>query len=448
MSELGISASALGNHELDAGLPELLRQARGECAPSGCLWPNYKGPGFPYLGANVLDAATGKPLLPTHVMKQAGALKVGIAGVATLDTPKVIVARAIKGIRFADEADTLNALVPPTQGRRRAGAGGRHARRRRAGPGRQCQRCDIRLPHADRPRARHRQAAGPGLRHHRRRPHPPGLHLQDRRPPRRAGRQLRRLDHRKPAEVRRQRPRHRGHRREPPGVAVGLCAQRRAGRTDDGAPAPAPGLRTADPDGHQPRPRAPGAAQRQRAGAAGWLPGQAGDGVSAQSGRHCRPAGACLPWRRAGGRPATPDRPEPAARGRQPRQSAGHPRTAGARRRSRDGRGRRPAGTEPAGADSRPARFRRGTDGRADARDGRHDGHAAHPPSARPHPARDRDDRGGAGHRTPSLPGGRHGRAHRQALRPGPARRGAAAALRHGACSRGRRASRPSGSTT
>jgi 5'-nucleotidase len=112
MSELGISASALGNHELDAGLPELLRKARGECAPTECLWPGFKGPGFPYLGANVLDANTGKPLLPTHILKQAGALKVGIAGVATLETPHVIVARAIKGIRFADEADTLNALVP------------------------------------------------------------------------------------------------------------------------------------------------------------------------------------------------------------------------------------------------------------------------------------------------------------------------------------------------
>lgn len=112
MSELGISASALGNHELDAGLPELLRQARGECGANGCLWPGYKGPGFPYLGANVLDATTGKPLLPTHVLKQAGALKVAIVGVATLETPHVIVARAIKGIRFADEADTLNALVP------------------------------------------------------------------------------------------------------------------------------------------------------------------------------------------------------------------------------------------------------------------------------------------------------------------------------------------------
>lgn len=112
MSQLGISASALGNHELDAGLPELLRQARGECAPAGCLWPGYQGPGFPFLGANVLDAATGKPVLPTHVMQQAGGLKVAVAGVATKETPQVIVARAIKGLRFADEADTLNALVP------------------------------------------------------------------------------------------------------------------------------------------------------------------------------------------------------------------------------------------------------------------------------------------------------------------------------------------------
>ncbi|HEY1130130.1 MAG TPA: bifunctional metallophosphatase/5'-nucleotidase [Roseateles sp.] len=112
LSQLDISASALGNHELDAGLPELLRKARGECAPTECLWPGFKGPGFPYLGANVLDANTGKPLLPTHVMKPSAGFKVAIAGVATLDTPQVIVARAIKGIRFADEADTLNALVP------------------------------------------------------------------------------------------------------------------------------------------------------------------------------------------------------------------------------------------------------------------------------------------------------------------------------------------------
>lgn len=112
MSELHISASALGNHELDRGLPELLRKAHGECGPKDCLWPGFKGPGFPYLGANVLDAKTGKPLLPTHIVKEAAGFKVAIAGVATKDTPSVIVARAIEGIRFSDEADTLNALVP------------------------------------------------------------------------------------------------------------------------------------------------------------------------------------------------------------------------------------------------------------------------------------------------------------------------------------------------
>ncbi len=112
MSQFGISGSALGNHELDAGLPELLRKTRGECQPVDCAWPGFKGPGFPYLGANVLDAKTGQPLLPTHVFQQSGKLKVAIAGVATRDTPQVIIAKAIQGIRFADEADTLNALVP------------------------------------------------------------------------------------------------------------------------------------------------------------------------------------------------------------------------------------------------------------------------------------------------------------------------------------------------
>lgn len=115
LAELDIAASALGNHELDAGLPELLRKARGECDPAGCLWPGFKGPGFPYLGANVLDAQTGRPLLPTHVIREAAGFKVAIAGVATRETPAVIVARAIRGIRFADEADTLNALVPQLQ---------------------------------------------------------------------------------------------------------------------------------------------------------------------------------------------------------------------------------------------------------------------------------------------------------------------------------------------
>lgn len=112
MGELGLLASSLGNHELDAGLPELLRKTRGECAASGCAWPEFKGAGFPYLAANMFDTASGKRVLPSHVMKEIGGLKVAFVGAVTRDTPRVISPRSIVGLRFADEADTLNALVP------------------------------------------------------------------------------------------------------------------------------------------------------------------------------------------------------------------------------------------------------------------------------------------------------------------------------------------------
>ncbi|RQO63161.1 bifunctional metallophosphatase/5'-nucleotidase [Paucibacter sp. KBW04] len=112
IGELDLVASALGNHELDSGLPELLRKARGECPSEGCAWPGFKGPGFPYLAANLLDANTGKPLLATHVIKEVGGVKVAFVGAITRDTPSVVVPRSIQGLRFADEANTLNALIP------------------------------------------------------------------------------------------------------------------------------------------------------------------------------------------------------------------------------------------------------------------------------------------------------------------------------------------------
>lgn len=110
--DLGLVASALGNHELDAGLQELLRKSRGECPAEGCVWPGFKAPGFPYLAANMLDARTGLPVLPTHVIKEVGGFKVAFVGAITRDTPSVIIPKSIVGLKFADEADTLNALVP------------------------------------------------------------------------------------------------------------------------------------------------------------------------------------------------------------------------------------------------------------------------------------------------------------------------------------------------
>ncbi len=111
-AELDVTASALGNHELDAGFEEFKRKAAGICPGSGCPWPGYKGVPFPFLAANLLDAQTGKPLLPAYVIKEIDGIRVAFVGAATLQTPAMSLAKNMKGLRFVDEADSLNALVP------------------------------------------------------------------------------------------------------------------------------------------------------------------------------------------------------------------------------------------------------------------------------------------------------------------------------------------------
>ena len=112
MVELGIVASALGNHELDGGLAELQRKIAGRCPAGGCLLPGYGGIHFPYLAANLVDAETGKPLFPSHVIRKMDGIQVAFVGVATRDTPSVSLPANMRGLRFLDEAETLNALVP------------------------------------------------------------------------------------------------------------------------------------------------------------------------------------------------------------------------------------------------------------------------------------------------------------------------------------------------
>lgn len=45
LNELGVAASAVGNHEVDHGVRELARLSGGGCAPDGC------SPGEPFTGA-------------------------------------------------------------------------------------------------------------------------------------------------------------------------------------------------------------------------------------------------------------------------------------------------------------------------------------------------------------------------------------------------------------
>lgn len=117
MNMLGLRASAVGNHEFDGGRKELLRHQNGGCdsphPTRACKFtPNYGGAKFTYLGANVIDAASGKPLIPGYTIETVKGIKVGLVGVVLRDTPNMVVASGVAGLTFGDEADAINAALP------------------------------------------------------------------------------------------------------------------------------------------------------------------------------------------------------------------------------------------------------------------------------------------------------------------------------------------------
>ncbi|WP_306395924.1 bifunctional metallophosphatase/5'-nucleotidase [Telluria beijingensis] len=117
MNMLNLHASAVGNHEFDGGRKELLRQQNGGCdsphPTRACKFtPNFGGAKFTYLGANVIDAATGKPVIPGFKIEEVKGIKVGLVGVVLKDTPNMVVASGIAGLQFGDEAEAINAALP------------------------------------------------------------------------------------------------------------------------------------------------------------------------------------------------------------------------------------------------------------------------------------------------------------------------------------------------
>jgi 5'-nucleotidase len=117
MNMMGLAASSLGNHEFDQGSKELLRQQHGGCdSPrpgKACqLSKDFRGAGFSYLATNVVDAATGKNLVPGWRIVDVKGVRIGLIGAVLKDTPSVAVASAIKGLSFLDEAESINRVLP------------------------------------------------------------------------------------------------------------------------------------------------------------------------------------------------------------------------------------------------------------------------------------------------------------------------------------------------
>ncbi|WP_067459639.1 bifunctional metallophosphatase/5'-nucleotidase [Actinomadura macra] len=110
LGNVGVTASAVGNHEFDEGYRELLRIQNGGCHPvDGCSPAGrWKGAKFDYLAANVLLEKKNKPVLKPWTVRRINGVKVGFIGVVTKTTPTIVTADGIKGLTFDDEVAAAN----------------------------------------------------------------------------------------------------------------------------------------------------------------------------------------------------------------------------------------------------------------------------------------------------------------------------------------------------
>jgi 5'-nucleotidase len=117
-NKMGLDLNAVGNHEFDEGRTELERMQYGGCRPEpeGCYdgpdadaeKDGFRGAKFRFLAANVVDEQSGKPIFPPYAIRRLGGVKVGFIGLTLEGTPDIVAAAGIQGLKFLDEADTIN----------------------------------------------------------------------------------------------------------------------------------------------------------------------------------------------------------------------------------------------------------------------------------------------------------------------------------------------------
>ena len=131
MNKLGLQVASVGNHEFDEGWRELRRMQRGGClddGPDGMNGQNscpgdqgFRGARFRYLSANVewedQGDRTRPTLFPSTKIVRVEGIKVGFIGMTLEGTPAIVSQAGIEGLRFADEVETANAIVPELRAR-------------------------------------------------------------------------------------------------------------------------------------------------------------------------------------------------------------------------------------------------------------------------------------------------------------------------------------------
>jgi len=98
MNALGYDALALGNHEFDAGRAGL--DAAAALAH------------FPFLGANVVDARTGRPAWGATLVREVAGVRIGIVGLSTPAVPQLLDSSLVAGLAFLDPLEVASAARP------------------------------------------------------------------------------------------------------------------------------------------------------------------------------------------------------------------------------------------------------------------------------------------------------------------------------------------------
>ena len=111
---LGYAAATIGNHEFDFGPvgPSATPQ-RQDDDPRGALKARAADAAFPFLAANLIDEATGRPIAwpnvqPSVLLDVAG-VKVGLIGVTSMESLNATIAANTGGLRLAPLAHVIQA---------------------------------------------------------------------------------------------------------------------------------------------------------------------------------------------------------------------------------------------------------------------------------------------------------------------------------------------------
>jgi 5'-nucleotidase len=111
---IGLDFNAVGNHEFDEGVYELIRMQEGGCHPvDGCLdGDDFAGADFRFLAANVTWKKNDKPIFPAYKIRAFNGVQIAFIGMTLEGTPSIVTPSGISELNFLDEADTVNALIP------------------------------------------------------------------------------------------------------------------------------------------------------------------------------------------------------------------------------------------------------------------------------------------------------------------------------------------------